>query len=56
MLEIKIKELLQAIELTNKSGWNLLWVLTIIGIFYVLYLAIIKGTDGSNNYGDPSQD
>ena len=40
----------------NKSGWNLLWILTIIGAFYVLYLAIIKGTDGSNNYGDPSQE
>tara|TARA_B100000035_G_scaffold249842_1_gene218719 strand:- start:204 stop:560 length:357 start_codon:yes stop_codon:yes gene_type:complete len=40
----------------NKSGWNLLWFLTIIGVFYILYLHIIKGTDGSNNYGDPSKE
>lgn len=38
----------------NKSGWNLLWVFTIIGIPYVLYLEIKKGNDGPNNYGEAS--
>ena len=38
----------------NKSGWNMLWVLTIIGVFYVLYLEIIKGSEGDNHYGAPS--
>ena len=38
----------------NKSGWNMLWALTIIGAFYVLYLEIIKGSEGDNNYGAPS--
>ena len=38
----------------NKSGWNLLWSLTVIGILYVLYLEIKKGDDGPNNYGEAS--
>ena len=38
----------------NKSGWNMLWSLTIIGVFYVLYLEIIKGSEGDNHYGAPS--
>ena len=38
----------------NKSGWNLLWSLTIIGILYVLFLNILKGTKGDNDYGSPS--
>ena len=38
----------------NKSGWNILWSLTIIGVFYVLYLEIIKGNEGDNHYGAPS--
>jgi len=38
----------------NKSGWNMLWALTIIGGFYVLYLEIIKGSEGDNDYGAPS--
>ena len=38
----------------NKSGWNLLWSLTVIGYLYVLYLAIKKGNDGPNNYGEAS--
>lgn len=37
----------------NKSGWNLLWAFTIIGIFYILYLEIKKGTDADNKYGAP---
>lgn len=39
---------------TGKSGWNYLWVLTCIGAFYVLYLLIIEGDHGQNEYGpDP---
>ena len=39
----------------NKSGWNMLWIfLPLIGIFYVLYLEIIKGSEGDNFYGSPS--
>lgn len=40
----------------NKSGWNMLWILTIIGIFYVLYLNIIKGSKEDNSYGSPSKE
>lgn len=39
---------------TGRSGWNYLWVFTCIGILYVLYLTIIEGDHGQNNYGpDP---
>ena len=38
----------------NKSGWNYLWVFTIIPIHYVIYLVIKKGNDGPNNYGEAS--
>ena len=38
----------------NKSGWNILWILTIFGAFYVIYLNIIKGSEGDNHYGAPS--
>ena len=38
----------------NKSGWNILWILTIIGAFYVIYLNIIKCSEGDNHYGSPS--
>ena len=38
----------------NKSGWNLLWYLTIIGTLYIIYLNILKGTDDDNKYGSPS--
>ena len=54
MLEIKIKELLQAIKLTNKSGWNLLWALTIVGILFIFFLYILRGSEGENDYGSPS--
>ena len=41
---------------TNRSGWNLLWVL--IPLFGALYILIVcgffKGTDGENKYGAPS--
>ena len=35
---------------TNKSGWRQLWVLTIIGAFFVLYWLIIKGDTDKNSY------
>ena len=38
----------------NRSGWNLLWYITIIGIIYVTILNILKGTGGDNKYGAPS--
>lgn len=38
----------------GKSGWNLLWIFTCIGVFYVLYLHILEGEKGQNEYGpDP---
>ena len=39
----------------NKSGWNMLWILTLIGGFYVLCLNTIKGNEEDNNYGPPSK-
>ncbi|MDR1829530.1 MAG: DUF805 domain-containing protein [Candidatus Fibromonas sp.] len=36
---------------TGKSGWNLLWCLTIIGAFYVLYLFCLEGEAKENVYG-----
>ena len=39
----------------NKSGWNLLWMLIpLFGAVYIIILNIIKGTDGDNKYGVPS--
>tara|TARA_Y200000002_G_scaffold38198_1_gene27949 strand:+ start:174 stop:545 length:372 start_codon:yes stop_codon:yes gene_type:complete len=38
----------------NKSGWNLLWYITIIGILFILILNVLKGTEGKNKYGPPS--
>ena len=35
---------------SNKSGWRQLWVLTIIGAFFVLYWLIIKGDTDKNSY------
>ena len=36
----------------NKSGWNWLWMLTIIGIFPVIYWLIFKpGDSQDNSYG-----
>ena len=43
----------------NKSGWNLLWMLTIVGIFFpILYWTYFKpGDEGDNEYGpDPLSD
>ena len=39
----------------NKSGWNMLWSLTIVGVPYVIYLNIIKGNEEDNDYGVPSK-
>ena len=39
----------------NKSGWNMLWILTLIGGFYVLHLNTVKGNEEDNNYGPPSK-
>jgi len=33
----------------------MLWSLTIVGVFYVLYLEIIKGSEEDNDYGVPSK-
>lgn len=38
---------------TDKSGWNLLWILTGIGGFYVLYLYVKPSQQESNQYGSP---
>ena len=39
----------------NKSGWNLLWMLIpLLGAIYIIILNILKGTDGDNKYGAPS--
>lgn len=35
---------------SNKSGWRLLWYLTGIGAFFVLYWLIIKGDSDKNSY------
>jgi len=37
---------------TNKSGWNILWYFTIIGIFPVFYWLVFKpGDNKDNSYG-----
>ena len=38
----------------NKSGWNLLWALTIIGFLYLFILTILKSSNEDNHYGAPS--
>ena len=35
---------------SNKSGWNLLWSLTIVGIVPLYYWLIFKAGDQENNY------
>ncbi len=35
----------------NKSGWNLLWSLTIIGVFYVVYLLFKQSSNSENDIG-----
>ena len=36
---------------SGKSGMNMLWVLTIIGAFYVFYLTLVDGDAAPNQYG-----
>ncbi|MFL2645837.1 MAG: DUF805 domain-containing protein [Dehalococcoidia bacterium] len=38
---------------TGKSGWRLLWLLTIIGFLYVIYLYVQPSDKTPNKYGDP---
>lgn len=38
---------------TGRSGWNFLWVFTIVGAFFLLYW-LCKASDGGNAYGSPS--
>lgn len=35
----------------DKSGWNFLWVITIVGIFVVLYWLVQDSQYGPNKYG-----
>lgn len=37
----------------GKSAWNILWVFTIIGGFYVLYLYVQPSETGVNRFGEP---
>ncbi len=37
----------------GRSGWNVLWCLTIIGAFVVLYWYIADGEPTDNSYGSP---
>ena len=37
----------------GKSGWNQLWIITIIGIIPVIIWLARKGSDDVNQYGDP---
>ena len=37
----------------GRSGWNILWCLTIIGAFVVLYWYIADGEPADNSYGSP---
>ena len=36
---------------SGKSGWNLLWALTIVGVFYLIYLTLVEGDAAPNQYG-----
>ena len=35
---------------SNKSGWRQLWILTGIGLFFVLYWMIIEGDTDKNSF------
>ena len=47
-----IMVLIRRLHDVNRSGWWILIAFTCIGIIPLLYWSIIKGTDGSNDYGD----
>ena len=36
---------------TNRSGWQQLWVLTIVGVFYVIYLLVQPSDEEQNDHG-----
>ena len=38
---------------SDRSGWNALWGLTGIGIFWAFYLLVRPGSSGPNRYGPP---
>tara|TARA_B100000700_G_scaffold327686_1_gene443056 strand:+ start:13334 stop:13735 length:402 start_codon:yes stop_codon:yes gene_type:complete len=38
---------------TGKSGWRLLWMLTIVGFLYIIYLYVQPSDKTSNKYGEP---
>ena len=38
---------------TGKSGWRMLWVITVIGIIPVIIWCCTEGTKEANEYGDP---
>ena len=37
---------------SGRSGWRQLWLITVIGSFFVLYWLIIKGNSNKNYYDD----
>ena len=37
----------------GKSGWNYLWVFTVIGVYYVLYLWVQPSVQKDNEWGSP---
>ena len=47
-----IMVLIRRLHDVNRSGWWILIAFTCIGIIPLLYWSIIKGSDGSNDYGD----
>ena len=39
---------------TNRSGWNILWLIIPGGIFYIIAVCgFLEGTDEPNKYGNP---
>ena len=52
LLPAGISVTLRRLHDTDRSGWNWLWYLTIIGAFVVAYWVIFqKGENGDNKYG-----
>ena len=41
-------------KFNGRSNRPEFWYLTIVMTLYILYLNILKGTDGDNKYGSPS--
>ena len=40
----------------NKSGWNLLWCFTGIGVFYFLYLAVQPSSDAASSVEEDDEE